>query len=30
MVSNKKFFSLSGGIGPGSVGTDDWIRAKEK
>ena len=30
VVSNKRVFSNIGDIGPGNVGTDDWIRAKEK
>ena len=29
-ISNKKLFSRSGGIGPATVGTDDWQRAKDK
>lgn len=30
LISNKKLFSRSGGIGPATVGSDDWLRAKEK
>ena len=30
MVSNKRLFSKIGGLGPLNVGTDDWLRAKEK
>lgn len=30
VVSNKKFFSNSGGLGPVNVGSEDWVRAKEK
>jgi hypothetical protein len=30
VVSNKKFFSNSGGLGPMNVGMDDWVKAKEK
>lgn len=30
VVSNKKLFSNSGGLGPMNVGMDDWIKAKEK
>jgi hypothetical protein len=29
-ISNKKYFSKSGGVGPSTIGSDDWIRAKEK
>jgi len=30
VVSNKKLFSHSGGLGPANVGSEDWIRAKER
>jgi hypothetical protein len=30
VVSNKKVFSVSGGIGPARIGSDDWVKAKEK
>ncbi len=30
VVSNKRFFSNSGGLGPMNVGMDDWVKAKEK
>lgn len=30
LISNKRLFSRSGGIGPATVGTDEWNRAKEK
>ena len=30
LISNKKLFSRSRGLGPANVGSDDWIRAKEK
>jgi hypothetical protein len=30
VVSNKRLFSNSGGLGSGRVGSDDWMRAKEK
>jgi hypothetical protein len=30
VVSNKKFFSNSGGLGPANVGTEEWTRAKER
>jgi hypothetical protein len=29
-ISNKKVFSKTGGIGPSTVGSEEWIRAKEK
>lgn len=30
MISNKKLFSKSGGLGASNIGSDDWLRAKEK
>jgi hypothetical protein len=30
VVSNKKVFSNSGGLGPINVGMDEWVKAKEK
>ena len=30
MVSNKRLFSKIGGLGPMNVGSDEWVRAKEK
>jgi hypothetical protein len=30
VVSNKKFFSKSGGLGPVNVGSEEWLKAKEK
>lgn len=30
VVSNKKFFSNSGGLGPVNVGSEEWRRAKER
>ena len=30
VVSNKKVFSNSGGLGPINVGLDEWVKAKEK
>lgn len=30
VVSNKKFFSNSGGLGAARVGSDDWLKAREK
>lgn len=30
VISNKKLFSKSGGLGPSNIGSDDWVRAKEK
>jgi len=30
VVSNKKLFSNSGGLGPVQAGSEDWMRAKEK
>ena len=30
IVSNKKLFSNSGGLGPVRVGSDEWMKAKEK
>jgi hypothetical protein len=30
MVSNKKLFSKIQGIGPANIGTEEWIKAKEK
>jgi len=30
VVSNKKVFSHSGGLGPINVGMDEWVKAKEK
>jgi len=30
LISNKRLFSRSGGIGPANVGSEDWNRAKEK
>lgn len=30
IVSNKKLFSNSGGLGPVRVGSEDWQRAKER
>jgi hypothetical protein len=30
VVSNKKLFSNSGGLGPVRVGSDEWMKAKEK
>ena len=30
MISNKKVFSRSGGLGPANIGSDDWVRAKDK
>jgi hypothetical protein len=29
-ISNKKVFSLSGGLGAYTIGSDDWRRGKEK
>ncbi len=30
VISNKRVFSRTGGIGPSTVGSDEWMRAKEK
>jgi hypothetical protein len=30
VVSNKKLFSNSGGLGPVNVGSEEWTRAKER
>jgi len=30
IVSNKKLFSNSGGIGPGRIGSEEWLRGKER
>jgi hypothetical protein len=30
IVSNKRLFSISGGIGPINVGTDEWVKGKKK
>jgi hypothetical protein len=30
VVSNKKFFSNSGGLGPVNIGSEDWRKAKER
>ena len=30
VISNKKVFSMSGGLGPARIGSDDWVKAKEK
>lgn len=30
IISNKRFFSKSSGIGPATVGSVEWNRAKEK
>ena len=30
MVSNKRLFSKIQGIGPANVGTEEWMRAKER
>lgn len=30
VVSSKRFFSHSGGLGPALVGTEEWMKAKEK
>ena len=30
VISNKKVFSQSGGLGPARIGSDDWVKAKEK
>jgi hypothetical protein len=30
MVSNKRLFCKIGGLGPLNLGTDNWLRAKEK
>ena len=30
IVSNKRLFSKIGGLGPANLGSDDWVRAKEK
>jgi len=29
-VSNKRLFSKIGGLGPANVGSDEWVRAREK
>lgn len=29
-ISNKKVFSVSGGLGPANIGTEDWLKAKNK
>jgi hypothetical protein len=30
VVSNKRLFSKIGGLGPMNVGSDEWVRAKER
>jgi hypothetical protein len=30
VVSNKKLFSKSGGLGPVNVGSEEWVKAKER
>jgi len=30
VISNKRLFSKTGGIGPATIGSEEWMRAKEK
>ena len=30
VVSNKRLFSNAGGIGPSRIGTEEWLRGKER